>query len=371
MSDGQDEGGSPLSARVQELRREIASPLHSALARIRAAGRLAQLDPDFEAEGAAELCAYLDDESEDASRRLWAAEELMKLPRRAPAALAILTALMRDPAIGEYSRISAAVLLAGVSSPAAEEALDVCYHYVVDPKRTRKWDPAHALRKHDPARARRAAEIIERRMADSSVQAEMQDRNIYVLHCLGDEYKPAAVTMALRVLHDPKAGLAGLQYAVQQLRYLGSEHAQTAADELERIARDPGTPTSSLVSIATMLHDRDAAVAAMRRAVADPSLDPWSLHEAACYLGRDPQFHEEAAGIFRRILTSDATLGAWGLAAQRIACLGEGYEREGVAALRALAADPALSEMELRQLAGSLAEIGPQYREEAEGMLRL
>jgi hypothetical protein len=263
---------------------------------------------------------------------------------------------------------------------AADEALDLCYHLTVgdrDPG-AKRWLAAEALRRHDPALARQAAEILQRRIAGSGVLAEKRNRNIALLAGLGDEYKPAAAALALRMLLDPEAGPEGVQYAAEQLARLGSEHAQAAAHELERLAQDPGTRASSLVSIAGTLRslNRDAAavaaVAAVRRAMADPSLTAWDTILAAHILSIvDRQYHEETAAIYRGIIDGDAPAGERALAAGWMAVLGEERKREGVAALRALAADPALTDDELRAVAEQLAGIGPEYRKEAEEMLRL
>jgi hypothetical protein len=129
------------------------------------------------------------------------------------------------------------------------------------------------------------------------------------------------------------------------------------------------------VSIAGTLHslNRDAAaVAAARRAMADPGRTVWDMLAVGLTLSiADRQYHEEAAAIYREIIDSAASAGARALAAGRMAYLGEERKRDGVAALRALAADPALRDEDLRAVAESLAEIGPEYRKEAEGILRL
>jgi hypothetical protein len=148
--------GATLSERVQEFRTAIASPLNPVHVRIEAAGKLALLDPDFEAEGAAELHAYLGDESVTTFTRIHAAEALVKVPGQAKAAHAVMTKLMRDPGVAEYHRASAAAALAGADAPGAGEALDVCYRFIVGDHglAVAKWRAADALREHAPALAR-------------------------------------------------------------------------------------------------------------------------------------------------------------------------------------------------------------------------
>jgi hypothetical protein len=275
--------------------------------------------------------------------------------------------------VGASSKVDEALL----DKALLDEALDVCYRYIVGDHglSAGTWLAAHALHQHAPARARQAAEILQHRIADSGVQAEKRNYNIAVLAGLGREYKPAAAALALRMALDPEAGPDGVQYAAKRLASLGSEHLQAATDELERIARDPGTPASSLLSIASTLHElhRDgAAVAAVRRAMADPALTAWNLIGAARVLGTvDRQYHEEAAAIYRRFLSDDPSVGMRTTAARSMAALGGEYKREGAAALRALAADPARTDDQLRMIAKGLARIGPEYRKEAEAMLRL